>query len=126
MLIVQLIIISFLEFGAMTSNMVSLFSHSFDAEPPIFTLAGETRGGPPTSYNWTRNGVEITNSSSFTISISLNAEGGFTESVYVSTLVVRGNFPGVYQYSVTNRAMNNSRDDSFTIEGTYTGELIHT
>ena len=41
----------------------------------------------------------------------------FTESVYVSTLVVRGILPGVYQYSVTNRAMTNSRDDSFTIEG---------
>ena len=74
---------------------------------------GETRGGPPTTFDWRRNGVEITNSSSFTISISLkNVEERFTESVYVSTLVVRGNLPGVYQYSVTN-----SRDDSFTIEG---------
>ena len=46
-----------------------------------------------------------------------NGEERFTESVYVSTLVVRGNLSGVYQYSVTNRAMTNSRDGSFTIEG---------
>jgi len=54
----------------------------------------------------------------FSISISLSdVREKFTESVYVSTLVVTGNLPGVYQYSVTNRAMSNSRDDSFTIEG---------
>ena len=98
---------------------MSLSSSSFLAGPPTFTLMGETRGGPPTTFHWRRNGVEITNSGSTTISISLkNVEERFTESVYVSTLVVRGNLPGVYQYSVTNRAMTNSREDSFVIEGT--------
>ena len=106
------------EFGVITTNQVSLSSSSFLADPLTFTLMGETRGGPPTTFDWRRNGVEITNSSSFTISISLkNVEERFTESVYVSILVVRGNLPGVYQYSVTNRAMTNSRNDNFTIEG---------
>ena len=97
---------------------MSLSSSSFLADPPTFTLMGETTGGPPTIFDWRRNGVEITMNSSFTISISLkNVEERFTESVYVSTLVVRGNLPGVYQYSVTNRAMTNSINDSFIIEG---------
>ena len=84
--------------GVITTNQVSL-SSSFLADPPTFTLMGETRGGPPTTFHWRRNGVEITNSSLFTISISLkNVEERFTESVYVSTLVVRGNLPGVRTY----------------------------
>ena len=109
-----------IEFGAITSVEVSLSStSSFRADPPTFTLTGETRGGPPTFYNWTRNGIEITNSSSFTISISpKNVEELFSGSVYVSTLVVRGNLPGVYNYSATNRAIGYWIDDSFIVEGT--------
>ena len=109
------------EFGSIVTNRVSLSSSSsFLDDSPTFTLMGETRGGPPTTFEWMRNGVEITNSSLFTVSISLkNVEESFTESVYVSTLVVRGNLPGVYQYSVTNRAMNNWIFDSIIVEGTY-------
>ena len=102
--------------GIITTNNVTLSSSSFGAVPPSFTLVGETRGGPPTSYTWTRNGATITTG----ISISLkNVPERFLESVYVSTLVVTGNLPGVYQYSVTNRAMSNSRDSSFIIEGVW-------
>ena len=90
------------------------------ADPPTFTLIGETRGGPPTIYTWTRDGNEIINDANFTVSISLaNDSEAFIESVYVSTLVVIGNLPGVYQYSVTNRAMSERRNGSFIIEGTY-------
>ena len=111
--------------GVIRSIQVSLSSSSFLADPPTFTLMGETRGGPPATFDWSRNGVEITNSISFTISISLkNVEERFTESVYVSTLVVRGNLPGVYQYSVTNRAMTNSRDGSFIIEGGFSEYVV--
>ena len=106
--------------GVITTNQVSLSSSSFLGDPPTFTLIGETRGGPPTLYTWTRNAGQITNSSSFSISISVKSSAveRFRESVYVSTLVVRGNLPGVYQYSVTNRAMTNSRiNGSLSIEG---------
>ena len=108
-------------FGVITTNQMSLSSSSFlgMGDSPTFTLIGETRGGPPTLYTWTRNAVQITSNSSFSISISVKSSAveRFRESVYVSTLVVRGNLPGVYQYSVTNRATTNSRDGSFSIEG---------
>ena len=110
---------SIIGFGVITTNQVPLPSSSFLGDPPTFTLIGETRGGPPTLYTWTRNAGQITSNSSFSISISVKSSAveRFRESLYVSTLVVRGNLPGVYQYSVTNRAMTNSRDGSFSIEG---------
>ena len=46
-------------------------------------------------------------------------DGGILkESRYRSTLTVTGNLPGVYVYSVINRAMSAPRTASFTIEGT--------
>ena len=93
--------------GAITTNNVSLSSSSFCSS--TFTLFGDTSGGPPTTYTWTRNGQVITNSSSYSISIQLNEDimdeyTRFQDSHYRSTLTVTGRLPGVYQYSVTNRA----------------------
>ena len=106
------------ESGAITTNVVNLSSSSFPADSSNFSLTGDTRGGPPTIFDWRRNGVSITSNSSFAISISLqNVEEKFIESVYVSTLVVKGNFPGVYQYSVINKAMAERSNGIFTIEG---------
>jgi hypothetical protein len=99
------------------------------ATTPTFTLVGETSGGPPTTYTWTRDGVEITNSSSDSISLSLNTVPmepdtpenriAYLGSLYRSTLTVTGIFPGVYQYSASNRATATPSTASFNIEGTY-------
>jgi hypothetical protein len=107
---------------------VSLESSRFVAATPTFTLVGEISGGPPTTYTWTRDGVEITNSSSVSISLSLNTvpmepptqanAAAYLASLYRSTLTVTGVFPGVYQYSVSNRATTTPSTDSFNIEGT--------
>jgi hypothetical protein len=99
------------------------------AATPTFTLVGETSGGPPTTYTWTRDGVEITNSSSDSISLSLNTVPmepdtpenriAYLGSLYRSTLTVTGIFPGVYQYSASNRATATPSTESFNIEGMY-------
>ena len=98
------------------------------ADSPSFTLIGNTIGGPPETSTWTRNGVTIDGGS---YSISLTVPGVtstatrdliavnqiFKQSRYHSTLTVTGNLPGVYVYSVINRAMSAPRTASFTIEG---------
>ena len=100
------------------------------ADPPSFTLVGDTTGGPPETSTWTRNGVTISDGGSYSISLTVpgvteyflfNLDTQiFQQSRYRSTLTVIGNLPGVYVYSVINRAMSRStpRTASFTIEGT--------
>ena len=98
------------------------------ADPPSFTLIGDTTGGPPESSIWTRNGVTISDDDSYNISLTVPGVASLRvfdfapilqESRYRSTLTVTGNLPGVYVYSVINRAMSEPRTASFTIEGTY-------
>ena len=111
--------------GVITSNEVSLSSSSFMADPPTFTLYGDTSGGPPETRMWTRDGQVITDDDSHNISIAVNG-GTATSSPsydvrrnchYRSTLAVRGNLPGVYQYSAGNRVTNPMVMDSFNIGG---------
>ena len=95
------------------------------SDPPIFTLVGDTSGGPPTTYTWTRDGQVITNSASYSIALQLNLDHGdvFQESIYRSRLTVTGRLPGVYQYSVTNRATSGMVTDQMTID--FEGVLCH-
>ena len=88
------------------------------SDPPTFTLIGDTSGGPPTTYTWTRDGQVITNSASYSIALQLDLDNSdvFRESIYHSTLTVTGVLPGVYQYSVTNRATSGMVTDQMTIE----------
>ena len=101
--------------GAISGMQVSLTS--FQSDPPTFTLIGATSGGPPTTYTWTRNGQVITDNASYSISIQVErSQVGFRNSRYRSTLTVTGRLPGVYQYSVTNKATSSMVNDTFTIE----------
>ena len=111
--------------GGISINQVSLSSSSFLTDPPTFTLVGETSGGPPTNYTWARDGEVITDDGPYNISLSLNDSNPrrFMDSLYVSTLTVTGRYPGVYGYSVTNRATVTSGTvspltNNITIEGT--------
>ena len=113
--------------GAITSNSVTLQTGTpFPSNPPTFTLVGTTRGGPPTNYTWTRNGVEITRNDEvvgnglYTISIRLISGRSQAERLnpgYTSTLVVTGDLPGMYEYTVSNRALTSSVTSSFNIQG---------
>ena len=106
--------------------------HLLIADPPSFTLIGDTRGGPPEISTWTRNGEVVSDNDSYSISLVVNEvnrinvfEDDFNDSIlrqsrYRSTLTVTGNLPGVYVYSVINRAMSVPRTASFAIEGTLT------
>ena len=106
------------------------------ADPPSFTLLGDTRGGPPEISTWTRNGEVISDGGSYRIFLAVNEvnridvfAGDFDDAIleqsrYRSTLTVTGNLPGVYVYSVINRALSAHRTASFTIEGTLHCSLI--
>ena len=118
-------------FGVINTSSISLVDPSFMADPPSFTLIGDTTGGPPETSTWTRNSVTIRDGGSYNISLTVpgvtSSETSdlivvsqiFQQSRYRSTLTVTGNLPGVYVYSVINRAMSAPKTVSFTIEGTY-------
>ena len=98
------------------------------AASPSFTLAGDTKDGPPEAYTWTRNGAPITNNDSFSISIGVNGvnnPSAYDFSCYRSTLTVTGMLPGMYQYSVSNRATPNTLTSSINIEGNYDQDNIN-
>ena len=117
-------------FGVINTSSISLMDPSFMTDPPSFTLIGDTTGGPPETSTWTRNGVTISDGGSYSISLTVPGVTSrntidliavsqiFQQSRYRSTLTVTGNLPGVYVYSVINRAMSTPRTASFTIEGT--------
>ena len=112
--------------GAITISRIILSpSSSLMSDPPTFTLVGDTSGGPPTTYTWTRNGQVITNNASYSISLqeNLDNENVFRESLYRSRLTVTGRLSGVYQYSVTNRATSGMVTDQMTID--FEGILCH-
>ena len=104
---------------------------NFKADPPSFTLICDTAGGPPVTNTWTRNGddIVISDGGPYRISLEVNREEivreasksgkELKESRYRSTLTVTGNLPGVYTYSVINRAMISFRRASYTIQGMY-------
>ena len=109
--------------GAISSNTVLLQTSSFQSNPPTFTLRGMTRGGPPTTYTWMRNGEVITDGGPYSISIAVTLMYNLQTRInasYTSTLVVTGTFPGVYKYTVSNRAMTISTlTNCIDIEGRF-------
>ena len=114
--------------GDISTHSVFLVD-TFMADPPSFTLIGDTRGGPPVTNTWTMNGEAISDGGSYSISLEVPGvdtidvyekmfnDAIFRQSRYHSTLTVTGNLPGVYVYSVINRAMSAPKTSSFTIEG---------
>ena len=104
--------------GIITTSQVSLTSSSFLTDPPTFTLFGDTRGGPPTTYTWTRNGQVISNNASYNISIQVNEDitARLRESHYCSRLTVTVDYlECTSSYSFTNRAMSTMRTSNFSI-----------
>ena len=113
----------------MTNNVTLHSGSQFTGSNRTFTLEARTSGGPPTTYTWTRNGVVITDGGSFRIFLEVEVEylqneysydtiDAYMNARYISRLVVTGVFPGVYQYSASNRAMATPMTDSIIIEGT--------
>ena len=91
--------------GRITQIRVSISRSIFEANPPVCILAGTTIGGPPSFYYWTKDGDTIRNSTSFGVDIGILGEdiNTYQMSIYVSTLTVKGRFPGVYAYIVRNK-----------------------
>ena len=103
-------------------NVTLLLSTSL-LDPQAFVLAGDTSGGPPTTYTWRKDGMEISaDDVNFNISIAVKGreQDTFLNSLYRSVLTVTGRQGGVYEYSVTNEATSGMMTTSFTVEGMYT------
>ena len=58
-------------FGVINTSSISLVDLSFMADPPSFTLIGDTTGGPPETSTWIRNGVTISDGGSYSISLTV-------------------------------------------------------
>ena len=107
----------------MATDVTLRSSSQFTGSNPTFTLEARTSGGPPTTSTWTRDGVVNTSGISLEVDTdpqdhpSADNIAAYMRSRYISTLVVTGVSPGVYQYSASNRAMASPRTDSFNIEG---------
>ena len=96
-------------------------------DPPSFTLIGDTSGGPPVTHFWSINGTEISNNGPYDISppevnkvdtlYLKSVTQVLRETRYRSTLTVTGYLPGLYEYSVKNRAMKSYNTANFTIQG---------
>ena len=97
----------------------------FTVNSPEFRLRADTSGGPPEEYFWTRNGEPISDDDTFdifllvvtTIPGSQPRPEALGNSQYNNTLIVRGNLPGEYQYTVNNRATPAMVTSSVNIEG---------
>ncbi len=85
--------------GAITQSNSYVIIINFMAASPNFTLYGNTSGGPPVEYTWTRNGAVITNNDPYSISITLNGPVStstlnlLSNAFYISTLIVTGVLP---------------------------------
>ena len=93
---------------------VSLYDFFWN-DTVTFSLLAMTSGGPPENYTWTRDGVEIRENHS--IALFINNSKVFRESLYYSNLTISRRLPGVYQFSVSNRATPAPQSQNFTIEG---------
>ena len=106
--------------GAITN--VQGQSSSFTTNPISFQLFGNSTGGPPTTSYWSRNGANITNNSTFNISISYTGshdDAGHRAANYQSTLTVTGRQPGMYWYHVSNRHTPGTRTAQVLVDGNY-------
>ena len=109
----------------MTNDVTLLSGSRFTSSNPTFTLEARTSGGPPTTSTWTRDGVEITSGISLALDTipqdppTADNLAAYQNTRYTSRLVVTAVFPGLYQYSASNRAMASQRTASFNVEGTY-------
>ena len=107
-----------------TVDIVDLDS-TFTGNSPEFSLRADTSGGPPEEYFWTRNGEPISDDDIFDIILivvttlvgSQPRPDALGNSRYNNTLIVRGNQPGVYQYTVGNRATPFMVTSGLSIEG---------
>ena len=112
--------------GVITYIDVTLITDTkFNFTTPTFTLRAHTSGGPPTTYTWTRDGEVITRNnetigggiSFLTIRLTSGGERNRLIAGYTSILKVAGFFPGMYAYTVSNRAMKSNMTASFGIQG---------
>ena len=96
------------------SSAVIYFTLESEAneDPPEFTLTCQSRGGPVTEVEWSRNGVRVEeDSNNMTSQIIVDPS---SNTVYNNTLRVRGREGGRYRCSVSNNRHKFVEDTSIT------------
>ena len=91
-------------------SRINLEEAAFLNDLPTFTLSAYTHEGPPTTNNWSRNGMEIIDDGySFVIAPPVD--------FHRARLFVTGRLPGLYQYLASNRATPSPIIYTINIEG---------
>ena len=110
------------------SSAVIYFTLDSEAneDPPEFTLTCQSRGGPVTEVEWTRNGVRVEEDSNhMTSQIIVHT---LTNTVYDNTLRVRGRESGTYICTVSNNrheyVAEDGSQDGFTAMRVIPGMLL--
>ena len=87
--------------GRLSSAVITFTLESeANEDPPEFTLTYQSRGGPVTEVEWSRNGVRVEEDSNhMTSQIIVDTS---RETVYNNTLRVRGRENGTYMCTVSN------------------------
>ena len=102
------------------TNTVTLQSSPNFGSNPLFTLVGDTSGGPPTGVQWRRNGRLFSTGTMSRITTVVNPNNdqeGRENCRYRSMATINAVWPGRYEYTASNRATPGGVSDSFTIEG---------
>ena len=103
--------------GQLSSAVITFTLESeANEDPPGFTLTCQSRGGPVTEVEWSRNGVRVEEDSNhMTSQIIVDTS---SNTVYNNTLRVRGRESGRYVCTVRNNAQDFFPDRNITWDQT--------
>ena len=101
--------------GVFGSIEVTFEQHTeVTVDPPQFSLACRTQGGPATTVVWKRDGTTVADDGNHTTSQIVLDAGS---AIYYNVLVVTGREGGEYECTVSHDRI--SIAESLTVEGTY-------
>ena len=109
--------------GAVTRSVVFIRTSgtTYLSEPNFVVLEARSAGGLPINYAWTRNNEIVSESHQFRIrppSVNGTNPQRYAFVDYYSTLIIVGRLPGVYGYTVSNRANRRPATGTVTLQGT--------
>ena len=107
--------------GVFVSIEVTFEQHTeVTVDPPQFSLACRTQGGPATTVVWKRDGTTVADDGNHTTSQIVLDAGS---AIYYNVLVVTGREGGEYECTVSHDRI--SIAESLTVEGTYLYECTY-
>ena len=99
---------------SVTNSLQFSLTSALTADPPVFTLACVSTGGPATTVTWTRDGAAVSYDANHVLTQTVTDQ--FT-ATYSNVLTVTGREPGSYQCSVSNDRTAQPAIASLTVAG---------